>query len=75
MVKICCFTELLTIELWPLSCSLVKTRSDRGKLFHYWSKMKSKESQNKNFLFIASYIVHLVLEGFLHTFSLNNYCI
>ena len=41
-----------------------KTRSDRDKLCHFWSKMKSQESQNKPFLFIASYLVHLILEGF-----------
>ena len=41
-----------------------KTRSDRDKLFHFWSKMKSQESQNKPFIFIASHFVHLILEGF-----------
>ena len=41
-----------------------KTRSDRDKLSHFWSKMKSQESQNKLFLSIASYPVHLILEGF-----------
>ena len=41
-----------------------KTRSDRDKLCHFWSKMKSQESQNKLFLFIASYLVYLILEGF-----------
>ena len=41
-----------------------KTRSDRDKLCHFWSKMKLQESQNKPFLFIASYLVHLILEGF-----------
>ena len=41
-----------------------KTRSDRDKLCHFWSKMKSQESQNKLFLSIASYLVHLILEGF-----------
>ena len=44
---------------------LAKTRSDRDKLFHFWSKMKSHESQNKHFLFLASYLVHLILEGFV----------
>ena len=41
-----------------------KTRSDRDKLCHFWSKMKSQESQNKLFLSIASYLVYLILEGF-----------
>ena len=41
-----------------------KTRSDRDKLCHLWSKMKSQESQNKLFLSIASYLVHLILYGF-----------
>ena len=41
-----------------------KTRSDRDKLCHFWSKMKSQESQNKPFLFKASYLVHLILAGF-----------
>ena len=41
-----------------------KTRSDRDKLCHFWSKMKSQESQNKLFLSIASYLVHLILDGF-----------
>ena len=41
-----------------------KTRSDRDKLCHFWSKMKSQESPNKLFLFIASYLVHLILEGY-----------
>ena len=41
-----------------------KTRSDRDKLCHFWSKMKTQESQNKLFLSIASYLVHLILEGF-----------
>ena len=43
---------------------LAKTRSDRDKLCHFWSKMKSQESQNKLFLSIALYLVHLILEGF-----------
>ena len=41
-----------------------KTRSDRDKLCHFWSKMKSQESQNKLCLSIASYLVHIILEGF-----------
>ena len=41
-----------------------KTRSDRDKLCHFWSKMKLQESQNMPFLFIASYLVHFILEGF-----------
>ena len=36
----------------------------RDKLCHFWSKMKLQESQNKLFLFKASYLVHLILEGF-----------
>ena len=44
--------------------SSAKTRSDRDKLCHFWSKMKSQESQNKPFLSIASYLVHFILEGF-----------
>ena len=31
--------------------SSAKTRSDRDKLFHFWSKIKSQESQNKLFSF------------------------
>ena len=46
------------------TCLTAKTRSDRDKLCHFRSKMKSQESQNKLFLFIASYLVHLILEGF-----------
>ena len=41
-----------------------KARSDRDKLCHFWSKMKSQESQNKLFHSIASYLGHLILEGF-----------
>ena len=44
---------------------MAKTRSDRDKLCRFWSKLKSQESQNKFFLFIASYLVHLILEGFV----------
>ena len=43
---------------------MAKTRSDRDKFFQFWSKMKPQELQNKHFLFIASYHVHLILEGF-----------
>ena len=53
-------------------CISAKTRSDRDKLCHFWSKVKSQESKNKLFLFIASYLVHLILEGFcLSTFHLK----
>ena len=44
---------------------MAKTRSDRDKLCHFWSRMKSQESLNKPFLSIASYLVHLILEGFV----------
>ena len=54
------FSELLQ-SLIPFSA---KTRSDRDKLCHFWSKMKSQESQNKFIFSIASYLVHLFLEGF-----------
>ena len=55
------FAYHLPVSLKSLSA---KTRSDRDKLCHFRSKMKSQESQNKLFLFLASYLVHLILEGF-----------
>ena len=55
--KLCLVNSLTVIES-------AKTRSDRDKLCHFCSKMKSQESQNKLFLSIASYLVHLILEGF-----------
>ena len=56
-------TGLDPCKITKLHC-LAKTRSDRDKLCHFWSKMKSQESQNKLFLSIASYLVHLILECF-----------
>ena len=50
-----------TLHHCELFSVTAKTRSDRDKLCHFWSKMKSQESQNKLFLFIASYVVHLIL--------------
>ena len=41
-----------------------KTRFYKDKLFHFWSKMKSQQSQNKHFPFIVAYLMHLILEGF-----------
>ena len=63
---------VISIEVISLNISFLlvyqaitaKTRSDRDKLCHFWSKMKLQESQNKLFLSIASYLVHLILEGF-----------
>ena len=57
--------EILILSLhWMMKNITAKTRSDRDKLCLFWSKMKLQESQNKPFLFIASYLVHLILEGF-----------
>ena len=41
-----------------------KTRSDREKLFHFWSKMKSQESHNKHVPYRASHLRHLILDDF-----------
>ena len=62
---ICCLYPHVLHSLSDVEIYLsAKTRSDRDKLCHFWSKMKSQESQNKLFLSIASYLVHLILEGF-----------
>ena len=61
------FVSIIILPLFLYFCSTpisAKSRSDMDKLCHFWSKTKSQESQNKPFLSIASYLVHLILEGF-----------
>ena len=54
-VNVVCTLILSGKHPWSITA---KTRSDRDKLCHFWSKMKSQESQNKLCHSIDSYLVH-----------------
>ena len=64
------------IFVFPIQSISAKTRSDRDKLCHFWSKIKSQESQNKLFSFHSFISCAFNSRRFLlKFFSLKSYSI